>query len=174
MTIEYNSDRKVLARVLRATTLLHTFDADFEYFGITTFPSLLPTTIKTLTLRNIRPLDAIELTNQLPLLTNLTVRAALDFFIPIDTAPHLLASCQLTHFELSITGYGETDTHTIVERLLSGSKSTLRSLTLRNKNAVGVSLFIPVVRELVRVFGNCLEELRVFDIPNDGLRKKSK
>lgn len=83
-----------------------------------------------------------------------------------------LATCQLSRFELSITGWGETDTKSIL-RLLAGSEKSLRSLTLRNKGAVSVRGFLPIASDLIAKFAPQLTELNVKDIPNNGKRARS-
>lgn len=76
---------------------------------------------------------------------------------------------QLTRFELSITGWGETDFKTI-HLLLSNSSKSLRSLSIRNKNASSVKEFLPVVIELLRIYGSSLTELTIEDVCASGWR----
>ena len=93
-----------------------------------------------------------------------------DFYLPAST--ELAANNALATFELSISGWGETDSHTM-RRLLAGSATSLRHLTIRNKAAVSLPSLLPVCRDLITAYGPQLESLVVKDIPHDGVRPKS-
>lgn len=89
-----------------------------------------------------------------------------------EAEPLPLATNQLSRFELSIVGWGETDTSSI-NALLAGSRGSLRNLVLRNKAAVSVGGFLPVANYLIAQWGPQLESLTVKDVPNNGRRGKS-
>ncbi|GAA5884726.1 hypothetical protein JCM6882_005368 [Rhodosporidiobolus microsporus] len=167
-----NRERQRLYRLLAQCRLIDTLDVDLGfYYDLRTQPTLLPPTIRTLTLRNSEPLDVLAVMNALPLLEDLTLRLALDFFLP-PTCAHLHTSpSRLKRFELSTTAFGVTSLPTILA-LLSSSHESLTSLTLRNKGSAPgvVDAFYPVARGLVEMFAGGLEELVVKDIPRCGMR----
>lgn len=102
----------------------------------------------------------------------LTYAPCSDWYID-DTESHTLplAACRLTRFELSIVGFGETSLSSM-NRLLAGSRDSLRHLTLRNKYAASAAGFVPVARGLIAQYGPQLESLAVQDIPRWGQRSK--
>ncbi len=130
----------------------------------------MPAALRKLTLRNAEPTETFALLARLPNLTDLTLRLVLDFYVPESS--DLAATNALSSFELSITGWGETDTHS-VGRLLAGSRGSLRHLAVRNKAAVSLPSLLPVCRDLISTYGAQLETLAVKDIPHGGTRPKS-
>lgn len=90
-----------------------------------------------------------------------------DWYLAPDTS--LISSWELERFELSITAWGETDMFTI-KRLLASSLYSLRSLTIRNKEASSIPGFLPIARDLISLFGPQLTSLRIKDVPNRGRR----
>ncbi|GAA5843141.1 hypothetical protein JCM11251_003942 [Rhodosporidiobolus azoricus] len=168
-----NRERQRLYRLLSSCRLVDTLDVDLGfYYDLRAQPRLLlPPTIRSLTLRNSEPLDVLAVMNALPLLEDLTLRLALDFFLP-PTCAHLHNSpSRLKSFELSTTAFGVTSLPTVLA-LLSNSHESLASLTLRNKGSAPgvVEAFYPIARGLIEMFAGRLEELVVKDIPRGGMR----
>ncbi|GAA5855442.1 hypothetical protein JCM8547_007831 [Rhodosporidiobolus lusitaniae] len=168
-----NRERQRLYRLLSHCRLVNTLDVDLGFYPALCSPvTLLPPTIRTLTLRNSEPLETLALIISLPLLEDLTLRLALDWFLPPSTCPHTsVGTCRLRRFELSTTAFGATSLPSILA-LLVNSHETLASLTLRNKGAspAASQAFLPVARGLVETFAEQLEELTIKDIPRGGRR----
>ncbi|GAA6031715.1 hypothetical protein JCM8097_001949 [Rhodosporidiobolus ruineniae] len=168
-----NRERQRLYRLLSHCRLVHTLDVDLGFYpDLRAQPTLLPPTIRTLTLRNTEPLDTLAVVNQLPLLEDLTLRLALDWLLPSSPYAHLLqGKPRLRRFELSTTAFGSTSLPSILA-LLANSHESLTSLTLRNKGAAAgaTEAFYPVARGLIETFAGALEELTVKDIPRAGMR----
>jgi hypothetical protein len=162
--------RDTLLHLLELTPRLQALDVDLAFHAGVPKPGLVPASLRKLTLRNAEPTETFALLARLPNLTDLTLRLVLDFYLPETT--DLAATNALSSFELSITGWGETDSHTI-GRLLAGSRNSLMHLTVRNKAAVSLPSLLPVCRDLIATYGSQLETLAVKDIPHGGVRPKS-
>ncbi|KAI5481673.1 hypothetical protein MNV49_002899 [Pseudohyphozyma bogoriensis] len=162
-------ERQLLVQILATTPSLTKFDVDLGFnTPLRNNPTMLPTSIRTLTLRNSEPEETFRIVNCLPELRSLTLRLALEWYIPEDS--DLSTTCQLDKFELSITGWAETDAQSI-HRLLANSKDTLTSLAVRNKCAINASAFLPVARQLIKTYGSNLKHLSIKDVPNHGRRR---
>ncbi|GAA6002328.1 uncharacterized protein JCM10292_006604 [Rhodotorula paludigena] len=168
-------ERQRFVRLLKHCRRIEELDVDVGFFqDLRMQPSLLPPSIRTLTLRNCDAADTFTLLPHLPHLESLTLRLALDWFLPplVHIDPSSLPS--LARFELSTTAFGSTSLPSILA-LLSNSHSSLRALTLRNKGASKptVEAFLPVASGLVEVFAGQLVELTIKDIPRCGIRVPS-
>ncbi|GAA5967440.1 hypothetical protein JCM11641_000547 [Rhodosporidiobolus odoratus] len=167
-----NRERQRLYRLLAFCQLVDTLDVDLGfYFDLCQSPSLIAPTIRSLTLRNSNALETFALVDRLPLLEDLTLRLALDWFLPPSSPTHLSkATCRLRRFELSTTAFGTTSLPTILG-LLDGSLDTLTSLTLRNKRGppIASKAFFPVAQGLIQTFSRTLEELTIKDLPRAGM-----
>ncbi|ORY79354.1 hypothetical protein BCR35DRAFT_304786 [Leucosporidium creatinivorum] len=164
-------ERELVLQALQHCPFITHLDADFGYHHKLNRPGILPSSIRSLTLRNAESKDTFTLLAGLPCLTDLTLRLVLDWYVD-EAEPLPLATNQLSRFELSIVGWGETSTSSI-NRLLAGSHDSLKSLVLRNKAAVSVGGFLPVARDLIAQWGPQLESLAIKDIPNNGRRAKN-
>ncbi|BGP14635.1 hypothetical protein JCM10213_001654 [Rhodosporidiobolus nylandii] len=168
-----NRERQRLYRLLSHCRLIDTLDVDLGFYHeLRVQPALLPSTIRTLTLRNSEPLDTLALVNHLPLLEDLTLRLALAWLLPSSPSePTPLGTCRLKRFELSTTAFGCTSLPSVLA-LLDNSLETVTSLTLRMKGTTDAAreAFFPVARGLVERFADQLEELVVKDVPRGGMR----
>ncbi|GAA6051973.1 hypothetical protein JCM3770_002991 [Rhodotorula araucariae] len=165
-------ERQRFVRLLYRCHRLTTLDIDMGFFhDIQINPSILPPSIRILTLRDCGAVDTFAVLRHVPHLEDLTLRLALDWSIPsdIDILPSSLPS--LKRFELSTTAFGITSLASILA-LLSNSRSSLTSLALRNKGASQPTFdaFLPVASGLIAVLGPQLEELSVRDLPRFGRR----
>lgn len=143
---------------LNFVPVLRTVDVDLGFHSLVYLqPTCLPSTIQTITLRNSEPDQVSAILENLRAVTDLTLRLALEWFLPEGTK--LLASNQLQRFELSITAWGETDMRSL-DPLLSNSSSTLRSLALRNKSGFLTRYFLPVARALINKYSSALTSLK--------------
>ncbi|BGO90183.1 hypothetical protein NBRC10512_002576 [Rhodotorula toruloides] len=164
--------RQRLVQLLALCRNLRNLDVDLGFFvDLRNSPSLVPPSLRSLTLRNADAPHIVSLLQRLPYLEDLTLRLALDCFptagldVPCDTLP------SLRRFELSTTAFGTTSLSFVLS-LLSNSHESLKSLTLRNKGATKPTLeaFLPVARGLIERFADRLEDLVVKDIPRGGRR----
>lgn len=82
---ESDRDRQRLVRLLAACRNIDEFDIDVGFYStIPQLPTILPSSIRTLTLRNCDAQETFDLIENLPLLENLTLRLAL-YVLAIDT-----------------------------------------------------------------------------------------
>ncbi|BGP38675.1 hypothetical protein JCM10449v2_002610 [Rhodotorula kratochvilovae] len=165
-------ERQRFVRLLARCGRIDTLDVDVGFFqDIRIEPPIVPSALRTLTLRNCDAVDTFTILAHLPQLQDLTLRLALDWFIPSDTATPPSSLPSLKRFELSTTAFGTTSLSSIFA-LLSNSLSSLSSLALRNKGASQSTLeaFLPVASGLIARFAPQLEELSVRDIPRCGRR----
>ncbi|GAA5941501.1 uncharacterized protein JCM15063_006120 [Sporobolomyces koalae] len=164
-------ERQRLVQLLTACRTVEEFDIDVGFYcAIHHLPTLLPPTIRSLTLRNCDARETFDLIENLPLLEDLTLRLALDWRISAS-APRPRPSCRLRRFELSFTAFATTNLSDVLT-LLSSSTDSLTSLTLRNKGTSpeGYAKLLPVAAGLVAAFSPRLEHLAVKDIPRAGMR----
>ncbi|GAA5914960.1 uncharacterized protein JCM6883_001776 [Sporobolomyces salmoneus] len=166
-----NRDRQRLVKLLSACRKIQDFDIDVGFYSsIPRLPTILPPTIRTLTLRNCNAQETFDLIENLPLLEDLTLRLALDWRIS-PSSPRPVPSCQLRRFELSFTAFASAKLDDVLT-LLSSSMDTLTSLTIRNKGTSpeGLKSLLPISRGLVETFSPQLEQLAIKDIPRSGRR----
>ncbi|GAA6002128.1 hypothetical protein JCM10207_003089 [Rhodosporidiobolus poonsookiae] len=171
-----NRERQRLYRLLTVCRNITELDIDVGFYAeVRAGTTLLPKSIRKLTLRNAESLDTLTIVNQLPLLEDLTLRLALDWYLPSSPCAHLLkGACRLRRFELSTTAFGTTTLASILA-LLANSHETLTALSLRNKGGASgvVDAFTPVAQGLIKHFAGTLEELTIKDLPRGGLRPPS-
>ncbi|GAA6063196.1 hypothetical protein JCM10212_000498 [Sporobolomyces blumeae] len=164
-------ERQRLVRLLTACTLIESFDVDVGFYNsIRGFPTLFPSSIRSLTLRNAEGQETFDLIENLPLLDDLTLRLALDWRLsPLQPRPR--PTCRLRRFELSFTAFATTRLEDVLT-LLSSSLESVESLTLRNKGSSAESFesFLPVSRGLIAALAPHLRQLVVKDIPRAGVR----
>ncbi|GAA5851052.1 hypothetical protein JCM9279_005270 [Rhodotorula babjevae] len=165
-------ERQRFVRLLQHCKRIDTLDIDVGFFqDVRLRPTLLPSTLRTLTLRNCDAADTFAILSRLPELRHLTLRLALDWFVPPSHLVEPTSLPSLERFELSTTAFGATSVPSILA-LLSNSRKSLSSLALRNKGASqgALAAFLPVAAGLVEELAPRLTELSVRDIPRCGRR----
>ncbi|GAA5899929.1 hypothetical protein JCM8208_005544 [Rhodotorula glutinis] len=165
-------ERQRFLRLLQHCKRIETLDVDVGFFqDVRLQPTLLPTTLRTLTLRNCDAADTFAILSRLPELRDLTLRLALDWFVPPTHLVEPSSLPSLERFELSTTALGATSLPSILA-LLSNSRTSLTSLALRNKGASqgALAAFLPVASGLIDELAPRLTELSVRDIPRCGRR----
>ncbi|GAA5942512.1 hypothetical protein JCM3775_000245 [Rhodotorula graminis] len=165
-------EQQRFVRLLAHCRCIDTLDIDVGFFqDVRLQPTLLPATLRTLTLRNCDAADTFALVSRLPELRDLTLRLALDWFVPSTHLAEPSSLPSLERFELSTTAFGATSLSSILA-LLSNSRESLSSLALRNKGASqgALAAFLPVASGLIDELAPRLTQLSVRDIPRCGRR----